>query len=73
LLKTNKFKQKIYLLNLFAGLIYKQQNLFIFYINSVNQTISMGNIVDKIANNKSELLSAATLFSVIGYLIYEAR
>ena len=33
----------------------------------------MGNIVDKIASNKSELLSAATLFSVIGYLIYEAR
>lgn len=33
----------------------------------------MGNIVDKIANNKSEILSAATLFSVIGYLIYEAR
>lgn len=33
----------------------------------------MGNIVDKIANNKSELFSAATLFSVIGYLIYEAK
>ncbi len=33
----------------------------------------MGNIVDKIANNKTEILSAATLFSVIGYLIYEAR
>ena len=33
----------------------------------------MGNIVDKIASNKSELFSAATLFSVIGYLIYEAR
>jgi hypothetical protein len=33
----------------------------------------MGNIVDKIASSKSEILSAATLFSVIGYLIYEAR
>jgi len=33
----------------------------------------MGNIVDKIANNKTEILSAATLFSVIGYLIHEAR
>jgi hypothetical protein len=33
----------------------------------------MGNIVDKIASSKSEILSAATLFSVICYLIYEAR
>lgn len=32
----------------------------------------MGNIIDKVANNKTEILSAATFLSVIGYLVYEA-
>ncbi len=32
----------------------------------------MGNIIDKVANNKTEILSAATFISVLGYLVYEA-
>ena len=33
----------------------------------------MGNILHTISDNPASLLSAATLLSVIGYLIYEAR
>lgn len=33
----------------------------------------MGNIIDKISNNKTEILSAATFISVITYLIHEAQ
>lgn len=32
----------------------------------------MGNIIDKISNNKTEILSAATFVSVVAYLINEA-
>lgn len=33
----------------------------------------MGNILNIISENPASLLSAATLLSAIGYLIYEAR
>jgi len=33
----------------------------------------MGNIIDKISNNKTEIMSAATLISVVAYLIHEAQ
>lgn len=32
----------------------------------------MGNIIDKVSNNKTEILSAATFVSVVAYLIHEA-
>jgi len=33
----------------------------------------MGNIIDKISNNTTEILSAATFLSVVTYLIHEAQ
>ena len=33
----------------------------------------MGNIIDKVSNNKTEIMSAATLISVVAYLIHEAQ
>lgn len=32
----------------------------------------MGNTIDKIANNKAEILSGATFLTVLGYIVYEA-
>jgi type IV secretory pathway VirB10-like protein len=32
----------------------------------------MGNIIEKVASNTTEILSGATLISVVGYMVYEA-